>query len=557
VRDQAMKYDYIVVGGGSAGCVTAARLVADFGANVLLLESGSRDWHPLIHMPSGFVKMLLDPDRFMVGHESLPQSALGGRTVNVLQANVLGGGSSVNAMTYTRGTRGDYDRWDKAIGDLGWGWADILPHFIRQEGNQRLGTPLHGVHGPLKVSDAHHPPTDISRAFLLTLQAMGLPFTPDVNSGDERGATYIQSTTFRGRRCSSAKAFIEPLAHNKRLSVKFNSPALRIVIEGGRAIGVEYADVGRGRTLAPARCEIILTAGAFISPKLLMLSGIGPAPELRKHGIRVLVDLPGVGQNMQDHNDASLVVETKGNHGYSGEDRGLRMLRNGLQYLLFNSGPVTSTGSEVTAFLNPQSLGSDPTIQFYCLPKILPMLGGSVPPPGATLIANLIAPKSRGSIRLRSADPRDRPIVDPGWLTRQEDVSTLIAGVRFLLELTRTSPFAEKVARVAAPDPECHTNEQLERYIRQVTGTNWHPVGSCRMGTDEDPTSVLDPELRVRGVKGLRVFDGSMMPGIISANTNAPIMAIADRGVSLMMGTSSLRKPKNAVLGLTPAPSAG
>ena len=543
-----MELDYIVVGGGSAGCVTAARLVAEFGAKVLLLESGSRDRHPLIHMPSGFVKMLLSPDPFMVGHESLPQPALGGRTVNVLQANVLGGGSSVNAMTYTRGTRDDYDRWDKAIGDLGWGWADILPHFVRQEGNQRLGAPLHGVHGPLKVSDAHHPPTDISRAFLLTLQEMGLPFTPDVNGGDERGATFIQSTTFRGRRCSSAKAFIEPLERDKRLTIKFNSPALRIIIERGRAIGVEYADAGGGRGTASARCEIILTAGAFISPKLLMLSGIGPAPELRKHGIDVVVDLAGVGQNMQDHNDASLIVETKGNYGYSGEDRGLRLLTNGLQYLLFNSGPVTSTGSEVTAFLNPLSLGSDPTIQLYCVPKILQMPGGGMCPPGATLMANLIAPKSRGSMRLRSADPRDLPIVDPGWLTCREDITMLVAGVRFLLKLTRTSPFAEKVLRVVSPAPEGQTDEQLEQFIRQVTGTNWHPVGSCRMGADDDPTAVLDPELRVRGVERLRVFDGSMMPGIIRANTNAPIMAIADRGVSLMMGTSSLRKPRTRSL---------
>src|SRR6266403_1644168 len=549
-----MDYDYIVVGGGSAGCVTASRLVADFGAKVLLLEAGFPDRHPLIRMPSGFVRMLRDPDRFMVGDESVPQPALGGRTVTVLQANVFGGGSSVNAMTYTRGTCSDYDRWDKSVGGVGWGWSDILPHFIRQEGNQRLGAPLHGVDGPLKVSDAHHPPTDISRAFLVTLQEMGLPFTPDVNCGDERGATYIQSTTYRGTRCSAAKAFIEPCAQDKRLTVKFNSAALRMVIQRGRAIGVEYADSKGRKSIAMASREIILTAGAFITPKLLMLSGIGPAAELRKHGIHVLVDLPGVGQNMQDHNDASLIIQTKCNYGYSGEDRGLRMLINGLQYLLFNSGPVTSTGSEVTAFLNPESPGSDPTIQFYCVPKILPVPGcGPVSAPGATLIANLIAPKSRGSMRLRSADPRDPPIVDPGWLTCREDITMLVAGVRFLLKLTRTSPFAEKVLRVVSPAPEGQTDEQLEQFIRQVTGTNWHPVGSCRMGADDDPTAVLDPELRVRGVERLRVFDGSMMPGIIRANTNAPIMAIADRGVSLMMGTSSLRKPRTRSLDYSPA----
>ncbi|NPT53064.1 GMC family oxidoreductase [Paraburkholderia elongata] len=538
-------FDYIVIGAGSAGCVAASRLVSEFGAEVLLLEGGFPDHHPLIHMPAGFVKMVFNPGRFLVNHVSEPQPALSGRRVGVLQANVIGGGSSVNAMTYTRGARADYDKWDDALGGVGWGWDDLLPHFIRQEGNQRLGAPFHGVDGPLKVSDAHHPPTRISRAFLLTLQEMGIPFTPDVNAGDERGATFIQSTTYFGRRCSAAEAFIAPLKGNPRLKIKFRSPALRILFEGDRAVGVEFSDQGKGVARAFARQEVVLAAGAFISPKLLMLSGIGPAADLSRLGIDVKVDLPGVGQNMQDHNDASIAVQTTANFGFSGEDRGRRMLANGLQYLLFRSGPVASTGSEVTAFLNPLSPGSAPTIQLYCVGTLYPEPGNKRrQPPGATLIANLVAPKSRGAMRLRSADPADAPIIDPGWLTRVEDVQELVGGVKFLRQVVNTRPFSDKVARVLLPDT-LTSDEEIANYVRRVTGTNWHPVGGCRMGPASDPMSVVDPELRVRGVTGLRVFDGSIMPNIISANTNAPIMAIADRAVSLMMGTASLREKLN------------
>jgi len=542
ILQEAQTFDYIVVGAGSAGCVAASRLVGEFGAEVLVLEGGFPDSHPLIHMPAGFVKMVFNPGRYLVNYVSEPQPALSGRRVGVLQANVIGGGSSVNAMTYTRGTRADFDKWDAAIGGMGWGWDDILPHFIRQEGNQRLGAPLHGVDGPLKVSDAHHPPTRISRAFLLTLQEMGIPFTPDVNGGDERGATFIQSTTYLGRRCSAAQAFIAPLEDNSRLKIKFRSPVLRILFEGDRAVGVEFVDQGGTVTKAFARHEVILTAGAFISPKLLMLSGIGPAADLARFGLDVKVDLPGVGQNMQDHNDASIAVQTTANFGFSGEDSGRRMLVNGLQYQLFRSGPVASTGSEVTAFLNPLSPGGDPTIQLYCVGTLYPHPGKKGrQPPGATLIANLVAPKSRGSMRLRSADPADPPVIDPGWLTRVEDVQELVGGVKFLLELVNTRPFSDKVARVLSPDSSM-SDEGIANYVRRVTGTNWHPVGSCRMGLETDPMAVVDPELRVHGVDGLRIFDGSIMPNIISANTNAPIMAIADRGVSLMMGTVSLRE---------------
>ena len=543
----ASRYDYIVVGGGSAGCVTAWRLVRDFGARVLLLEAGWPDDHPLIRMPAGFVRIIFNPGRFVTAYQSEPQSALGGRSVNILQANVLGGGSSVNAMTYTRGTRADYDRWDHAIGGCGWAWADLLPHFVRLEANQRLGAPYHGTSGPLKVSDAHHPMTDVSRACLLALQELGIPFTPDINAGDERGATCIQSTTYHGERWSAARAFIAPLANDPRLTIKYRSPGVRILFEGTRAVGVQYGVDGTRRTTqAFANHEIILTAGAFVSPKLLMLSGVGPAPHLAAHGIDVRVDLAGVGQNMQDHNDATLAVSTDQNYGYSGEDRGWRMVVNGLQYLLFKSGPVTSTGSEVTAFFNPEDLAGEPTVQLYCMGTLYPTPGSrKAPPPGATLFANLIAPKSRGSMRLRSSDPIDPPIIDPGWLSQEEDLRALVSGVRFLRRLTQTKPLQRMVTGELSPGAHVVSDGDLANYVRNVTSTNWHPVGSCRMGPDADPSAVLDAELRVRGTDNLRVFDASMMPAIIHANTNAPVMAIADRAVDLMMDVQKLRSPKH------------
>jgi choline dehydrogenase len=530
-------FDYIVVGGGSAGCVTAWRLVKDHGARVLLLEAGWPHGHPLIRMPAGFARMVFRPNRFITTYESEPQPSLDGRSVPIAQANVLGGGSSVNAMTYTRGTRDDYDGWNSYLGGAGWGWKDILPHFIALESNQRLGAPHHGVDGPLRVSDAHYPTTDLSRACLLTLQALGIPYTSDLNSGDEFGATFIQSTTFRGERWSAARAFIDPILNNSRLTIKCRARAARIRIENGRAAGIDHFDQATGRMeTAFADAEIILTAGALVTPKLLMLSGVGPADELAKHGIPVVQDSWGVGRNLQDHNDVRMAMHTNRNYGYSGEDRGVRMILNSLQYLLYRAGPVSSTMSEVTAFFNPEDMDRPPTVQLYCLGTLYPQPGDSGPPPvGATLSANLIAPRSRGRVTLRSADPLDPPRIDPNWLSDPADVRALVAGLRFLRKVTQTAPFSSMVKKVILPDPGLTTDDQLARYAREVTMTNWHPVGTCRMGPDGDSTAVLDAKLRVRGVANLRVFDASMMPTILSANINAAVMAIADRAVSMMM----------------------
>jgi choline dehydrogenase len=535
------RYDYIVVGGGSAGCVTAARLVSEYNARVLLLEAGPADNHRLIDMPAGFVKLLFRPNPFVTVYKSEPQPSLDGRAVAIMQARVLGGGSSVNAMTYTRGVPADYARWNDAVGGAGgWDWSSLLPYFKKHEGNQRLNNAAHGIEGPLKVSDAHHPICDASRAFLHTLQGMGVPYIPDANGGNQEGVSLVQSTTFKGRRCSAARAFIDPLKMHPRLTLRCDSQATRILFDGSRAVGVEFKPGTGSIEKAYADNEVILTTGAYASPKLLMLSGIGPSADLSRLGIKVRVDLRGVGQNMQDHNSVSLAVQSDSACGYFGEDRGLRMLINGLQYLCFGSGPIASTASEVMAFIKTQPALQNPNLQLYCAPVMIPT-AQFMPPMthGFTLLANLITPHSRGSMRLRSSDPRETPVIEPNFLADPRDLRTAIEGIRYLRSVVKSAPMNRLAKRVIGLDSDKQSDAELAAYCKGVTETNFHPVGSCRMGLDSDPSAVLTPQLTVRGLTALRVFDASMMPSIISANTNAAVMAVADRAVDLMMARAA------------------
>ncbi|MCW5720363.1 MAG: FAD-dependent oxidoreductase [Devosia sp.] len=528
-------YDVIVVGGGSAGSAAASRLVTEAGARVLLIESGGSGRHPFFRMPAGVVRLMVPGSPHYRSHLSTPQAHLDGRVVEILQANVLGGGSSVNAMSYTRGTRADYDGWDAMLGGgTGWDWESLLPVFKRHEANQRLGAPHHGTDGPLKVSDPHHPISLISRAFLLALQEKGLPFTSDFNGGETFGAGVLQQTTYLGERWSAARAFLSPNLGNPNLDVVLDHRVTRILIENGRAVGVEYARSKGGEVITARAQDVILTAGSFVSPQLLLLSGIGPAEELQSHGIPVAVDLPGVGQGIQDHYDARLTFETFGNPGYHGQDRGFNMIRNGLQYVLFRSGPVASTGSEVSGFNNPLNPGDAPSMQYYCLGR-LPSYHAADASEGTMLIANLVATQSRGQLGLTSSDPRAPLRLDLGWLSDPADLDQLVAGVEFLLDTASATPLRSMLGRCLSL-PKQTNRAAIVDFIRRRASTNWHPVSSCRMGRDDDPLAVVDAQLRVRGVENLRIFDGSIMPRIVGANTNAPIMAIAERGVDLMTG---------------------
>jgi choline dehydrogenase len=528
-----MNYDYIIVGAGSAGCVTANRLVTAHGKRVLVLEEGALDKGMLLKMPAGVFKMLFEGSPFIKRYTSDAQPALGGRAVSVPQGSVVGGSSSINAMAYVRGSRFDYDRWNDAVGGKGWGWDDLLPYFKHQEGNQRFDNDAHGGDGPLKVSDSRYV-VNAADLFVRTMQKMGLPFTADFNAGALDGVGYMQTTTYRGERCSAATAFLHPIINRPELTLISKAKVTRLLFEGDRVVGVEYSVHGSLHQ-AYAAAEVILTAGVYATPRLLMLSGIGAAAHLAEHGIPVRVDLPGVGQNLQDHNSVVVSMATSGAHGYFGEDKGLRALKNGLRYLAFRDGPISSNGAETMAFVNLEDPQADPDLQIYGVGVMWPDPEGGVLSHGISLMANLVKPRSRGSVKLRSANPEDDALIDPNWLSDPSDQARLLKAMKYLRQIASTAPLAGVIREESQPGPAVQSDEQLLAYMRRTTESNYHPCGTCRMGRADDPMAVLTPDLRVNGVDGLRVFDASMMPSIISANTNATVMAVADRGVDIMM----------------------
>jgi choline dehydrogenase len=538
------RFDYIVVGGGSSGCVVASRLVAEHNARVLLVEAGPHRLSPILAMPAGYMKFLAR-DTYLTMHHVLPQEQLGGRAPIVPQAKVLGGGSAVNAMVYIRGQTEDYDGWDEALGGAGWSYRDLLPYFIRQEGNDHLGAPYHGVDGPLKVSHlGQH--SAMSRAFVQAMQERGVPYTADFNGARQNGVGFMQHTIdwATRRRCSAVDAFLRPVLLHPNLTVLTETTVTRIRLEKGRAIGVDIVGPSGSETLF-ADVEVILAAGTYMTPKLLMLSGIGPAGELSRHGITVTVDLPGVGQNLQDHHEVPIVAMTSGAFGYFGQDRGLAMLRNGLQYMLFKTGAVTTTGVEACAFIDPEG-GARPTIQLYCVPTVYldRDVSGVEPTHGVTLNPCLLRPKARGSVRLASADPSALPLVDPQFFGDADDLHLTIAGLRYAREVLSTKPVRDMVRHEIFPGPMMESDADLANHCRRTVKTNYHPVGTCRMGREADPLAVVTPDLAVRGIRGLRIVDASIMPTITSGNTNAPVLAIADRAVDIITGQNRmLREP--------------
>lgn len=537
-------FDYIVVGGGSAGCVVAAKLVKEGGARVLLLEAGHSHRHPLLDMPPGIFKMI-NGSKFMRYHQTVPQEHLDGRVHDIPQGHVLGGGSSVNAQVYMRGRPSDYDEWHDLLRSdndyPGWRWADVLPHFRAMEGNSRLFDERHGVDGPLLVSDPGHI-NDVSRWFVQSMQALGVPYNHDFNGPLQRGVGFYQFMNRHGKRSSAAYAFLAPLAGDPRLTVRLQAPTRRIEIRDGRAVGVTYRDARGTERTAFAAGEVILAAGALATPQLLMLSGIGPADHLAAHGIRCLADRPGVGENLIDHPEVPIIAMAEGRHGYYKQGVGWRMLFNGVQFKLFGTGPILSAGVEAGAFVNPSDPDAEPTIQAFCVPIVyldrdtLTLVENTY---GLTVTTVVVKPKSRGFVRLRSPDPADMPLVSPHLLRDPADARAMIAGQRFFLRAFRTKPLADRVKRVAIPDPDDLSDEAILKHCRRFVKTNYHPSGTCRMGTAGDPMAVLDSRLRVRGIEGLRVCDLSAMPNINAGNTAAPAMMLGSRCAELVLGASA------------------
>ena len=527
----ATTHDVIVVGGGSAGCLLAGRLASETDASVLLLEAGRRDIDPFIHIPAGFSK-LLQYGMFLWPYETVPQTQLDGRPRPVQQGKGLGGGSSINAMFYVRGQPRDYDQWGEAAGGTGaWSWKDMLPHFMAMEGNDVFAEPWHGVDGPLKVSQPKLNP--LNQAIVKGFQQAGLPYNPDTNGAQQRGVGPAQLTIGGRRRCSAAVAFLHPAMRRPNLKVTTRALVTRILLEGDRATGVEFLRHGRlHRAFAK---EVILSAGALNTPRILMLSGIGAEDELARHDIRLRVRAPDVGQHLQDHPQAPVVARCKDGYGYARYAYGAGMMRAGLQYLLTDTGPAAANGLESVAYFNPDEPGGEPTIQCIHAAAIMnTALGRPDRHPGLTLETVVLQPRSRGYVKLRDADPRSTPVFDPRYLTDPEDVRLMIAGLRYARDVLKTPALRAILADdpVVRPDWPVQSDADFMTHIRHSLTCMWHPVGSCRMGADEG--SVVDPSLRVRGVRGLRVIDASIMPVIMSGNTNAPTMAIASKGLEMV-----------------------
>ena len=524
--------DYIIVGGGSAGCALAARLSEDADTRVLLLEAGPPDRDPYIHMPVGFYKMTSGPLTW--GFQTAPARHAKNRTMIYPQARVLGGGSSINAQVYTRGCAEDYDRWANEEGCPGWSFGEVLPYLKKSEDNDRLAGPHHGSGGPLGVRDlvSPHP---LTKTFVRAGQEIGLPYNGDLSGPHQEGIGIYQTTNRNGRRCSAAVGYLGPARERPNLEILTDSVVARIVVENGRAVGVERVE-GNRTSLIRARREVILTAGAIGSPKLLMLSGIGPAGHLGELGIKVVHDLAGVGGNLQDHMAVDVVSELSGPHSYDKYKSVGWKLWAGIEYKLFGSGPVTSNLAEGGAFWWSDRREKTPDLQFHFLPGAGIEKGvGDVPGGnGCTLNSYPVRPRSRGSVRLRSADPGDQPIIDPNSFAEPYDLERAIDAVKISREVMAAPAFASLVRREHLPGPEVRSKAEYEDFTRGVARSAYHPVGTCKMGSDAD--AVVDPELRVRGLEGLRVCDSSVMPSLISSNTNAATIMIGERAADLIKG---------------------
>lgn len=525
-----MAYDTIILGGGAAGCVLAARLSEDPARRVLLLEAGGRDRNPLFHIPAGFARMTKGIASW--GWSTVPQRALGGRSLWFTQAKVIGGGSTINAQIYTRGNRRDYDDWAGALGCPGWSYAELLPYFRRAEGNERFENVYHSGEGPLGVSDPRGA-LPICGAFLRAAQQWGMPFNPDFNGAAQAGCGYYQLTQRNVRRASTARAYLAPAEGRGNLTVATGACALRVVVEGGRATGVEVAERG-GRRRLHAESEVILAAGAIGSPRLLLLSGIGPAAHLSDVGIAVRHDLPGVGENLQDHLNICTIHECTGRHSYDGMERLDRTLRAGLQYVLTKTGPATASLFETGGFWYTGPEAEAPDIQFHFgqgsgIEKGVAKIAGA----GVTLNSAFLRPRSRGTVRLASADPAAAPLIDPNYWAEPEDRARALRGLEMAREIMRQPALAPYLRREVLPG-----ERDVADYADAMAKTDHHPVGTCRMGSDAG--AVVDPALRVRGIEGLRVCDASVMPALPSCNTNAPTIAIAEKGADLVAGRPAL-----------------
>ncbi len=539
-----MTFDYIIVGAGSAGCVLANRLSIDPTVSVLLLEAGGPDTKFELQIPAAYSKL----NRTTVdwGFWTEPQTALNDRRMYQPRGKTLGGCSSTNAMAYVRGNRLDYDDW-AGLGNAGWGYDDVLPYFKRSEHNEqidRLDALYHGSNGPLNVTFASYR-TPLADAFLEACQETGIQQNSDYNGAEQEGAGFFQFTIRNGKRHSAATAFLKPVMHRPNLTVITRAYAKQILLTNDRATGVEFITGKNNGQTATARREVILSAGAFQSPQLLMLSGIGPADTLQRAGIALKKELPGVGQNLQDHVFTG-VSSLSSQRGVSSNFhlKPFNQLKGLGSWLLNKTGPMTISPLEAVAFIKTEAEQDRPNMQFHFAPVHMGDdyqtdmydLGTWPTTDGYIVLPTLLKPKSRGYVGLRSANPLDPPLIQPNYLTHEEDQRVLIQGVRQALAVKQADAFGPFRERIQTPTDHS-SDDAIWQHILQQLETVYHPVGTCKMGTDE--MAVVDADLRVHGISGLRVIDASVMPTIVSGNTNAPTIMIAERGADLVLGRVS------------------
>jgi choline dehydrogenase len=526
-------FDYVIIGGGAAGCVLASRLSEDPAVQVCLLEAGGPDSSVLIHAPMGFaVSAPLHINNW--GYETVPQNGFKGRRGYQPRGKVMGGSTSINAMVYTRGNRADYDHW-AALGNPGWSYEDVLPFFKRSENNQCFGADSYrGTGGPLQVSYLRSP-GPLNEVFLTASEQCGLPRTPDYNGAQQWGVGPSQVMQSGGERCSAARAYITPIKDRSNLHIITHAHAQRIALEGRKAIGVHYQREGQ-EVLVRARREVLLSAGAFGSPQLLMLSGIGPQAHLQEHGIVPVHALQGVGQNLQDHVTTVLIHRTARQEASLGVSlRGIvQVIRSIFEWRNKRTGWVTSNVAESQGFMKTDPQAALPDIQLaMCMGIVDDHNRKAHLGHGYTLHVTLCRPKSRGSVRLQSKRASDAPLIDPGFFSHPDDMATLIKGTQMGYDILHAPAFdpyrGEMLYPVQRDNPQ-----QIESFLRDHSDTEYHPCSTCKMGPDSDPMAVVDAQLRVHGIQGLRVVDASIMPTLTTGNTTAPTIMIAEKAAQMI-----------------------
>jgi len=524
-------YDYVIVGGGTAGCVLANRLSADGRVSVCVLEAGPEDRYLWIHIPIGYGKTMFHPV-YNWGFHTDPDPGMDGRRIYWPRGRGLGGSSSINGLIYVRGQPEDYDAWARE-GNHGWAWNDVLPYFIRSEGNERGASATHGADGPLRCSDIGEK-HELIEAIIAGANELGVPRTDDFNGGVQEGVGYYQLFTHGGWRCSTAVGYLKPARGRANLAVETDAQATRIVLEQGRATAVEYRRGGETRRVA-ARREVILAAGALQSPQLLLLSGIGPAAHLREQGIAVMHDLPGVGENLQDHLQLRLIYKcTKPITTNDDLASWWRSMKIGAQWLFQRRGPLAIGINQGGLFTRVMPRAATPDIQFHFATLSADLAGAKPHPfPGFTMSVCQLRPSSRGRVRLASPDPLAAPSMQPHYLSTDPDRACALAAMRFARKLAATRALAPYVAEEYRPGSAAQSDDELLAFARAYGATIFHPSGTCRMG--HDALAVVDDRLRVRGIRALRVVDCSIMPTLVSGNTNAPVVMIAEKASEMIM----------------------